>query len=50
MIPESVVTIGENAFANTDNLMIFAGADGAPAGWHVGWNPMGHDVFWGHWM
>ncbi len=47
-IPVSVTEIGEHAFADVaEDVVINAGADARPEGWHENWNPDELHVNWG---
>lgn len=47
-IPESVVNIGMDAFANCSRLTIYCEALEQPSGWSLLWNPDDRPVVWGH--
>jgi ABC-type dipeptide/oligopeptide/nickel transport system permease subunit len=48
IIPSSVTTIGEYAFAWCSSLTIFVEAPSQPTGWDANWNPNNRPVVWGY--
>lgn len=45
-IPDSIITVGANAFVNCPNLKIYCEAESQPSGWNSNWNPDNLPVFW----
>jgi len=48
IIPSSVTSIGQIAFAGCSNLTIYAEAASQPTGWDTSWNPDPRPVIWGY--
>jgi len=48
IIPETVATIGADAFYGCDNLTIYCIAEVKPSGWAENWNSSNCDVVWGY--
>lgn len=46
-IPDSVTYIGDYAFINCPNLIIYVEASSKPEGWSDNWNPDDLPVYWG---
>lgn len=46
-IPDSVTTVGTQAFMGLSNCTFYCQATSKPDGWSDNWNPGGHDVVWG---
>ncbi len=47
MLFDDIMTIGEQAFENNDELTIYTENNTRPNGWHVDWNSANRPVFWG---
>lgn len=48
VIPNSVTTVGANAFLGCTNALILCEAESKPSGWASNWVPSGIPVFWGY--
>ena len=48
VIPDSVITIGEETFYGITNLTIYCKAESKPSGWHSNWNYSDCPVVWGY--
>ena len=48
IIPNSVTSIGSDAFWNCDILTIYCEVESKPDGWADNWNPDGRPVVWGY--